>query len=33
MPSKVHELELESTLFIADSEKVIEHNLGLLVYY
>lgn len=32
MPSKMHDIELECTLFIAESDKVIEHNLGLLVY-
>ena len=29
----MHDIELESTVFIAEGDKVIEHNLGLLIYY
>lgn len=32
MPSKMHDIELECSLFIAGSDQVIQHNLGLLIY-
>lgn len=32
MPCKMQEIEVESWLFVAEGERVIERNLGLLVY-
>lgn len=33
MAGKIHDIELECTLYMADSEHVVAGNLGLLVYF
>lgn len=33
MPSKIHDIELESSLYIAEKDDVVAGNLGLLIYY
>jgi len=33
MPSKIVDIELDVSLYIAESSLVIQNNLGILIYY
>jgi hypothetical protein len=33
MPSKIHDIEVESVLYITERDDVVSGNIGLLVYY